>query len=1389
MSKHCPLAVVGVSAIFPGSTSATGFWKDILEGRDLVQDIPEGHWLLDDYYDEDPSVPDMTYGKRGAFLEAVDFDAMGFGIPPSVIPTTDTSQLLALIVAQRVLDDATGGQFASMDKEKISVILGVTSAQELLGDMVSRLQHPIWRKALRDMGLPESQVKEACERISSHYVDWKESTFPGLLGNVVAGRIANRLDLHGTNCVTDAACASTLSALTMAAHELYLGEADMVITGGVDTMNGIFMHMCFSKTPALSATGDCRPFSADGDGTLLGEGLGMFALRRLEDAERDGDTIYAVLKGIGTSSDGRSKAVYAPVSEGQARALRRAYENADFDTRTVELVEAHGTGTRAGDAAEFGGLVEAFGATSSDDRRWCALGSVKSQIGHTKAAAGAAGLFKIVMALHHKVLPPTLKIEQPNPKMDLDNSPFYLNTEARPWVRGPDHARRAGVSSFGFGGSNFHVAVEAYEGTHRAARRRTWPTEMMLLSADSAADLATEARTWADKLGAEQDMAWASFATCRDADGTKAHRLAVVAGSVAEATKTLRMAADRISKAPDTAWSLPDGSTYASGGREGKTALLFPGQGSQYVRMGAELAMNFESAMQVWDASAAHDGDMALHDVVFPVGVFSDADRDAQSDQLRATEWAQPALGVSSAATLAVLKDLGVHADASAGHSFGELTALYAAGAMDLDTFCRASRARGRAVADAAASSAGSMLAVRLPLEQLEPLLEGQSDVVMANHNHPEQVVLSGPTDKVAEFERMLTGKEIVCKMLPVATAFHSHVVADAEGAFAKALKGVSFEKPSWTVYENATGKAYSKNIAKSLARQLVSPVRWVDSLEAMYADGVRTFIEVGAHGVLTGLTERTLGERDGVLAVSTDRKGRHGVTQLLAAVAQLWAHGVAIQPAALWDGYEHPLSPEARPKPKLAVPVDGNNIGKPYPPEGGAKALPAPNPEVAPPEPVVVERVVEKVVEVPVAMPSNQPPTMERMAMVSTATPRPAPAPVGDVWIDAFQAAQHEASEAHAAYQRTMADAHLGFLGAMSTGLEQLAALAGAPVTPRAPMATHAAPMMAPVAPVMPQPAVPTPVMTPASPAMTAAPPVLAPPKAAPAAPVLAAPAPSVVATPAPVVTPPAPAAVAVDLTAVMLGVVSEKTGYPQEMLSLEMDLEADLGIDSIKRVEILSAVREREPNLPDVDAAGMTSLRTLQEIVDYMTPEGGFAASAPVAAAAPAAMPAGIDVQGVMLAVVAEKTGYPQDMLSLEMDLEADLGIDSIKRVEILSAVREREPKLPDVDAAGMTTLRTLQEIVDYMGDGLPALAAPTAGVSAAGGATAVDVQGVMLEVVAEKTGYPVDMISLEMDLEADLGVDSIKRVEILSSVREREPNLPEVDAAGMTSLLTLL
>ncbi|MBT8341281.1 MAG: hypothetical protein HKP58_19405, partial [Desulfatitalea sp.] len=434
MEQHA-VAIIGIGCTFAQSPDLKGFLKVLMRGINAVSDPPDTHRHLRDYLDPDPKRADHIYCNRGGFLPRLDFDPSEFGIPPSAIEATDTSQLLGLVVAKQALADAgygDGGQ--SFDRERTSVILGVTGTQELVIPLGARLGHPIWRRALDEAGVPPAAADRVMQSISDSYVGWQENSFPGLLGNVVAGRIANRLDLGGTNCVVDAACASSMSALHLALMELTGERADMVLAGGVDTINDAFMHMCFSKSQILSPSGEIRPFSQDADGTLLGEGIGMVVLKRLADARRDGNRIYAVIKGLGSASDGKSQSIYAPRAAGQASALARAYHHAGVDPATVQMVEAHGTGTRVGDQVEFEALCEVFRKDQADNGNHCALGSVKSNIGHTKAAAGTAGLIKTALALYHKILPPTLKAMPTDTKLGVANSPFYINHALRPWT-------------------------------------------------------------------------------------------------------------------------------------------------------------------------------------------------------------------------------------------------------------------------------------------------------------------------------------------------------------------------------------------------------------------------------------------------------------------------------------------------------------------------------------------------------------------------------------------------------------------------------------------------------------------------------------------------------------------------------------------------------------------------------------------------------------------------------------------------------------------------------------------------------------------------------------------------------------------------------------------
>ncbi|HVV69128.1 MAG TPA: beta-ketoacyl synthase N-terminal-like domain-containing protein [Gammaproteobacteria bacterium] len=1210
-----PIAIIGIGAIFPGSASAQGFWQAIANGVDLITDVPPTHWLIQDYYDKDPKAVDKTYCKRGAFISPVAFDPVEYGIPPANVPQTDTTQLLALMATKQLLIDAFGQDFdKTADLSRANVILGVTSAQELVVQASARLQQPIWRKALREAGVDKEIEERICQQVSNSYVAWGESMFPGLLGNVVSGRIANRFNFGGTNCVTDAACASSLAALSMAVDELQLGKADLAITGGADTFNDIFMYMCFSKTPALSMSGDCRPFAKSADGTILGEGIGLVALKRLSDAERDNNAIYAVIRGIGSASDGRSKSVYAPVAAGQAVAIQRSYEMAGFLPRTVELIEAHGTGTTAGDAAECEGLKLAFQAQPETFKPWCAIGSVKSQIGHTKAAAGAAALVKTIMALRHKVLPPTIKVDEPNPKLGLHDSPFYINTETRPWIRTQDYPRRAGVSAFGFGGTNFHVALEEYTGSKPAARLRTFPTELVLLSADSPEALIAKAQELEQRISADSDALVYLAKTSQLAfNPQQPARLALVASDAIDLINKLQRANAELSAKPLQTYAQKE-LYYNYGTQSGNTALLFPGQGSQYLNMGADLCMAFDLSQAVWDEadSIELERGVKLHEIVFPCPVFQKEDEQKQQTKLAQTEWTQPALAVTSLTQLALLQTLGVKADTYAGHSFGELLALHAAQVFDKTTLIKIARKRGELMAEAGRNIPGAMTAVICANSQalLEKIALWQIEVTPANYNSPEQIVFSGTLTAIQILEAKLQQEKISFRRLPVSTAFHSRIIEAAHKPFLDYLSTLTFNQPRQPVYANTSGSIYPEDpqqIKRILAEQLLHPVRFVTQIEAMYAAGIRTFIEVGPQGVLTNLVKKILTGK-AVTTINMDNKGLHGITSLWNALGQLAVNGVKLDFTALWQDYREPAPPPSVEEERFTLTISGTNYGKPYPPldDDGSLLEVNPNPtghsrENLDPTEMTIER--------------KEPMLHNHNKISGNGDHASLREDTLNKILNLYEKLQEEVTKAHLEYQEHSEKSHLAYLNEARAALDDIRQLAleveaesshAGEAVDRHPKELSVAPVIEPTSPVA---AVNAPV-APAAPVVVQkmqAPPPVAKVESLPAAPQPVVPAPVIPVIAQPIVVAAVDTKVDAGMQDIILAIVADKTGYPQDTLSMDMDLEADLGIDSIKRVEILSAIQEKLPNLPELKPTELATLRTFEEIAAYIKKQPG--------------------------------------------------------------------------------------------------------------------------------------------------------------------------------------
>ena len=937
------IAIVGVGAVLPDAPNVNAFWNNIKSGRYSITEVSPERWDPAFYYDPDPAAPDKTYSKIGGWVREYSWEPMKWhlAIPPRVTDAMDQAQKWAIAATREALEDY-GYPKRAMDADRVAVILGNAMAGERHYQTALRVNFPEYAHELEGVtkfaALPEAVRREITtelqERVGKRLPQITEDSMPGELANCIAGRIANIYNFHGPNFVCDAACASAMAAMSAAVEGLIQKDFDAVVTGGIDRNMGAATFVKFCKIGALSGTGT-RPYAEGADGFVMGEGSAIFLMKRLADAERDGDKVYAVLRGIGASSDGKGKGITAPNPVGQRFCIQRGWENAGIPAGTATLIEGHGTSTRVGDVVEATSLAEIL-ASEHLPAHSVALGSVKSNIGHLKGAAGAAGLLKTALALRDKVLPPSVHCEHPSPDIDFTHTPLYVNTELKPWDVPANTPRRAGVSAFGFGGTNFHLVLEEHiphrlTGNGKKSIAVNVPKEQaegeimytkqtgVLPPTASAGEYKAPLRG-ALVLGADTEKTLAERLTKVMNDAQAGEIASTAAPTEAALTSQERIAIDYVDAAdlaiksakalkaltvnqPAVWKALRAQGVFRGRGARAKVAFLYTGQGSQYVNMLRPLYESETIVRETFD-----EADRVMTPILGkPLTEFIFVDPNdpkavaKADDDLRQTAITQPAVLAVDLALTRLLSAYGVEPDMTMGHSLGEYGALVASRALPFQDALIAVSARGREMTRFSPSDNGKMAAVFAPLREIERILQGLDGyAVIANINSGSQAVIGGASEAITKAIDVFRKAGYEVAELPVSHAFHTSIVAPASDPLRRTLAGLQLQSPRVPVVANVNGEFYPMGGAQVvpemldiLAKQVASPVQFVKGLQTLYEAGARTFVEVGPKKALQGFAEDVLGEHAEVLSLFTNHPKFGDVASFNQALCGLYAAGL----------------------------------------------------------------------------------------------------------------------------------------------------------------------------------------------------------------------------------------------------------------------------------------------------------------------------------------------------------------------------------------------------------------------------------------------------------------------------------------------------------------
>lgn len=910
MSK---IAIVGMACRYPDATSPRELWENAVAGRRAFRRLPDVRMRLDDYWDPDPKAPDRFYARNAAVIEGYEFDRIAYKVAGSTYRSTDLTHWLALDTAALALADAGFPMAEGVPHERTGVVVGNTLTGEFSRANQLRLRWPYVRRmvaaALKEQDWDDDQLGSFLEdfeaTFKSPFPEIDEDTLAGGLSNTISGRICNHFDLKGGGYTVDGACSSSLLSVATACKALLDGDLDVMVAGGVDLSIDPFEIIGFAKTGAL-ATGEMRVYDRHSNGFWPGEGCGMVVLMREDEARRAGHRIYASIAGWGISSDGKGS-ITRPEVSGYRLALRRAYERAGFGIETVSMFEGHGTGTKVGDTNELTALTQAR-READPNARPAALSSVKGMIGHTKAAAGVAGLIKAAMAVHHEVIPPTIGCVDPHELLDGKGAALRALRKAEPWAG--DAPVRAGITAMGFGGINTHIVLEndqprrrvRFDTRTKALASSSQDAELLLIDAGSPTELRERVQRLIDFV---PEVAYAQLgdlaATLHRELRELPYRAAIVVSSPEEAEARLRRVADALDAGETQLFAADGGILLGHVRGPGRIGYLFPGQGSGRGTSGGALRRRFAEAAEVYDQAALPtSGDMV------------------------ATSVAQPRIVTGSMAGVRVLSTLGLEAVVGVGHSLGEISALQWAGAMDEETLLRVAALRGQTMAENSAT--GTMAGLAASPAVTADLTAGLP-VVIAGYNGPQQTVIAGPVDAVEETCARARAAGLTATRLSVSHAFHSPLVAPAAAAFAATLADQNFGRVERRVISTVTGEtlAAQTDLPALLHRQITDPVLFSQAI-AVAAKEVDLFVEVGPGRVLSGLVGTA---EVPAVALDTDDESISGLLRVVGAAYVVGAspvdsalfHGRLIRPLQVGTEFRFFASPcEAAPPLDIAT-------------------------------------------------------------------------------------------------------------------------------------------------------------------------------------------------------------------------------------------------------------------------------------------------------------------------------------------------------------------------------------------------------------------------------------------------------------------------------------